>query len=178
MDGFEGPTVTATTMTYTVIPMERCIDLAEALRSASRRWHSHALWPGCVENPFPDFGVVIEDPEAGTSYAAASEGFPEVDKQLVRMLHGNDILDPDRGVATTGETVLSTTLDQARTAAAQGQAWHHHMCFPDCAFNREPGKWTMLLEVGGDTSWESWDSEPVDVLWEFEILTFSQDDES
>lgn len=174
VDHFDGPTVTAATMSYKVIALSRCIALAKSLQAESRPWHSHALWPGCVENPFSDYGVVIEDPDGGTSYAAASEGFPEVDKQLVRMLHGDDILDPDRAAGASKGPAESSVLDQARTAIARGSAWHHHMCFPDCAFNREPGRWTILLETDGNASWESWDSEPTDVLWELEILCFAE----
>lgn len=161
------------------IPIEACLDLAKSLQAESHRWRSHAIWPGCVESPYPDYAVVIEDPESGRSFISASETFPEVDKVLVRMLHGDDILDPGRSHGATGATgapVESKVLDEVRAAVAGGVAWHHHMCFPDCILNREPGKWTILVESGDHACLEVWDTEPTDVLWELEILCFSQED--
>lgn len=169
----ELPTIEHGSRSYTVLPLERCAAVAESLQSASRPWHSHALWPGCIENPFPDFGVVIESQEDGKTYVAQSDVFPEVDKVLVRMLHGDEILDPSRERSAAEASVESTVLDLARVADANGTAWHHHMCFPDCVFNPEPGRWTISVESGDDLVWDSWESEPADVLWQLEILCFS-----
>ena len=162
---------------FQVIPMEECVGLAESLQAKSRRWHSHAIWPGCLESPYPDYAVIIEDSEGGRSFISPSDTFPEVDKVLVRMLHGDDILDPRRSHGDADAPVESKVLDVVRAAVAKGAAWHHHMCFPDCVFNREPGKWTISVESGDDLCWESWDAEPTDVLWELEILCFNPDDE-
>lgn len=176
-DDFDGAIVVSPRgISFHEIPMEACVDLAKSLKAESHRWHSHAIWPGCVESPYPDYAVVIEDSESGRSFISASETFPEVDKVLVRMLHGDDILDPGRSHGATGAPIESKVLDKVRAAVAKGASWHHHMCFPDCIFNRVPGKWTILVESDDHACWEAWDTEPTDVLWELEILCFSQED--
>jgi hypothetical protein len=164
-------------ITFQVIPMDQCIGLAESLQSQSRPWHSHAIWPGCLESPYPNFAVVIEDPVSGRSFISPSESFPEVDKVLVRMLHGDAILNPVREKGASDAPVESKVLDVVRAAVARGADWHHHMCFPDCVFNPEPGKWTISVESEDQTSSESWDQEPFDVLWELEILCFYPNNE-
>jgi hypothetical protein len=168
--------VNARGLEFREIPMESCIDLAKSLAAEGHHWHSHAIWPGCAESPYPRFAVLIEDSDTGRAYISPSQDFPPVDKALVRMLHGDDILDPTRS-NDAGGPAESRVLDDARAAVANGAAWHHHMCFPDCAFNREPGKWTIVVETGGNATWESWDDEPADVLWEFEILCFGKDND-
>lgn len=177
MPDLDGPTiVNPKGISFQVIPMDECVGLAESLQAQSRRWHSHVIWPGCLESPYPDYAVVIEDPESGRSFISPSETFPEVDKVLVRMLHGDDILDPRRKQGGSDAPVESKVLDAVRAAVADSAAWHHHMCFPDCVFNREPGKWTISVESGDEVCSESWDDEPTDVLWELEILCFHPDD--
>jgi len=136
------------------------------------------LTPGCLHNPEPaQYGLVIEDDTEHVAWLAHSPGFPEVDKDLVRMLHGDDILDASKVSGNrdgAGEGVAASTL-LPRLAAldAQGPGWHHHMHFPDCVFNPHHGQWAISVEDGqGGLFSETYPAEPVDVLREVEVIYF------
>ena len=161
-------------MNYRIIPLDSCLELAQSLAVQHRRWHSHALTPGCTHNPYADYAIVIEDDTDHRAFIAPSTGYPEVDKELVRLLHGDDILDPESTAATTGEPINSTLLERVREINGRSEPWHHHMCFPDCAFNEQRGKWTIVLESEGGRLWESWEQEPANVLREIEVLYFGE----
>src|SRR5690242_5873391 len=82
-------------VTYTVISLDSCLGLAREFRQARKTWHFHVLSPACMHNPNPgQYATVIENDTDGVPYIALSIGFPGVDKDLVKMLHGDDILDP------------------------------------------------------------------------------------
>ena len=115
------------------------------------------------------FDLVIEDDTDGKAYIAPSSGFPEVDKDLVKMLHGDDILSEE---AAGKAPIKSPLLDRLRDLDVRDVPWHHHMNFPACAFNPTKGKWAITVESAEGTFHESYDDEPVDVLREVEVLYF------
>lgn len=161
-------------LTFTVIPMDQAVPMGERLSAEKKRWHSHVLSPGCMHNPFDGhYAVVVEDDEAHITYIAeGTETFPEEDKVLVKMLHGDDILDPSAakgGAETAKESLL---LAHIMGLQAKGRHWHHHMHFPDCAFNPHPGKWSIGVESPNAFYAEAFDDEPVDILREVEVIYF------
>lgn len=156
---------------FTLIPLEDCLGWAQALQTAGKRWHSHVLSPGCMHNPYPGrYAIVIEDDTDVRAFLAPSDGFPEVDKALVKILHGDDILDARRGGrVTTGDSALLRGLHAVQS---RGAHWHHHMHFPACVLNPERGRWCIAIESDGETFSEAFAHEPVDTLREIEILYF------
>ncbi len=64
-------------------------------------------------------------------------------------------------------------LERLREIDARRIAWHHHMNFPTCAFNPQPGKWAITIESGEGSFFEAYDGEPIDVLREVEVLYFN-----
>lgn len=161
-------------ITYVTIPLDSCLDTAKSLADKGRKWHSHVLSPGCAHNPFADgYAIIIEDDEEDITYIAASEGFPEVDKALVRMLHGDDILDDTKSAGEKGEIVAGSKLLQRLIEIdGAGHHWHHHMNFPDCVFNPHRGQWAITIESDAGTFSEAYEDEPVDVLREVEVIYF------
>lgn len=161
---------------YTEVALERCRDIALGLDETGKNWHSHVLSPGCRLNPFPDlYAIVVEDNTDDVTYVASSDGFPEVDKELVKILHGDDILDADK-IADDGSEgqESSTLLALVEDLDGRGVAWHHHMHFPDCVFNPRRGQWAISVEHGdGAVADESYAEEPVDVLRRIEVAYFS-----
>jgi hypothetical protein len=158
---------------YQEIALDACLPMAERFQTEGRRWHIHVLSPGCLHNPFgEDYALVIEDDTTSTPYIANSgAGFPEVDKVLVKMLHGDDILDapvahPDAGARS------SRLLAHLRGLQDNGEPWHHHMHFPTCVFNPHAGHWAISIESPGLVFAESFAEEPVAVLREVEVLYF------
>jgi len=159
---------------YRVIPLGECLGLAQALRAAGKRWHSHVLSPSCMHNPEPArYGLVIEDDTDRVAWLAHSPEFPEVDKDLVRMLHGDDILDASKAAGGGEGVAASTLLPRLVALDARGPGWHHHMHFPDCVFNPHRGQWAISVEDGhGGMFSETYPAEPVDVLREVEVIYF------
>lgn len=160
---------------YSEIPIGDCYDLGAGLKAAGKTWHSHVLSPGCRFNPFPGaYAIIVEDSTEGVTYIARSVDFPEVDKQFVKMLHGDDILDEGKSHAGgAAGAVESKLLAHVVALDERGVPWHHHMNFPDCVFNPERGRWAISVESGTDGfSHESYDDEPVDVLREMEVRYF------
>jgi len=161
-------------VTYAVISLDRCLGLAKEFRQTRKTWHSHVLSPVCRHNPYPgQYAIVIENDTDGASYIAASTGFPEVDKDLVKMLHGDDILDPAKTAATRGGVAGSSDfIPRLVDLDARGVAWHHHMHFPGCVLSPDRGHWTIAIESAECSFYESHDAEPVDVLRQVEVLYF------
>lgn len=159
---------------YRVIALDDCLPLVEGFIAAGKKWHSHVLSPGCAFNPYPAlYAIVVEDDAGHVAYIAPSEGFPEVDKTFVKMLHGDDIL--DEAAAAAGDPALvagSALLAKVREIDAARIAWHHHMNFPDCALNPHRGRWAITVESDAGTFSESYDDEPKAVLREVEVLYF------
>ncbi|WP_421699079.1 hypothetical protein [Ancylobacter sp.] len=161
-------------ITYRVIALEQCLPLVEGFVAAGTKWHSHVLSPGCAFNPYGElYAIVVEDDDAHVAYIAPSEGFPEVDKVFVKMLHGDDIL--DEGAARTAdpaEVAGSALLKRLREIDARGVHWHHHMNFPACALNPHRGHWAITVESDAGTFSERYEDEPKAVLREIEVIYF------
>jgi hypothetical protein len=156
-----------------VVPLADCLELAKRLSAADHHWHHHVLFPGCMHNSFDRYALLIEDDDERCRYYAEADAFPEVDKDLVQMLHGDDILNPNRTSSITGAHIDSPLVQHARDLVGTGGLWHHHMCFPTCTLNPAHGRWTIVIEAGPDMWADSFDDEPVDTLREIEVLFFS-----
>lgn len=164
---------------YRIIPPDDCLALGSALHESGKKWHLHVLSPDCIHNPRPGcYGLVIEDDTDGVPYLAFSDKFPEVDKDLVKMLHGDDILDASKVSGVGGqEQPTSLLLAHVIGLDASGVEWHHHMHFPDCVFNPHPGQWSISVEDGkGGVFSETYDEEPGDILREIEVIYFHRHD--
>lgn len=160
---------------YTVIGLDECLPMAKGFQRDGKKWHSHVLSPGCHFNPYPDqYAAVVEDDDAHIAYIAVSDGFPDVDKQLVRMLHGDDILDSGHPSSAESELVgQSPLLSRLIEIDQSSQLWHHHMNFPDCALNPQRGHWAITIETAGEQFSESYENEPRDILRAIEVRYFS-----
>ena len=159
---------------HTVIPLDRCLGLARELQQAGKTWHFHGLSPVCVHNPYAGrYAIVIENDSDGVSYIASSASFPKVGKDLVKLLHGTDIVDPAKTEVARGEAAVSSAfIRRLLDLDAQGIAWHHHMHFPGCMLSPHPRRWTIVIESAESEFSETFDGEPVDVLREVEVLYF------
>jgi hypothetical protein len=161
---------------FVEIEMGECLDLALGWNAAGVAWHSHALSPGCAFNPYSDkYAVVIENDDEHIAYISPSVEFPEVDKQLVKLLHGDDIMDADKTTAAKGDHALSSPLlERVVKIDARGGAWHHHMNFPKCQLSPTPERWTITVESEEGVFTESYTDEPITVLRELEVIYFKR----
>lgn len=165
---------------YRIIPPEDCLGLGNALHASGKKWHLHVLSPDCVHNPEPGrYGLVIENDTDGITYLAFSSEFPEADKDLVKILHGEDILDASKASGSgQGALPVSQLLSRVIELDASDADWHHHMHFPDCVFNPHRGRWSISVEDGnGGMFSETYGEEPADILREIEVIYFRRLDE-
>ena len=153
---------------YQEIALDECLLLAQSLAKDGKPWHSH------VQNPFAGvFALVIEDDDSAIPYVANSgAAFPEVDEELVKMLHGANILDASKARSAMSSLVASRVLAHVQTLQTDGIVCHHHMHFTSCAFNPHPGKWSISIESPDVLFAEASGTELVDVLREIEVLYF------
>lgn len=175
------PTIVHGDVTYVVIPeQDAVLGIALGLRRAGKPWHSHVLAPGarCIHNPYRHlFAAILEDTGARQAYICPSDVFPEVDRALVKLLHGDDIMDRSKTAAATGAPPPPSGLPgRVADIDARGVAWHHHMCFPGCVLSPTPERWTIDVESDEGEFAESFDGEPVDVLRELEVRYFAHID--
>jgi hypothetical protein len=159
-------------VSFRKILLSECGPLGDRLQAENIPWHFHVLTPDCEHNPFRgNFSIVIENQAEQLPYIAdAGDTFPDVDRHLVALLHGDDILDANMSKGNANGSPLVVHLKELQSG---GISWHHHMFFPDCVFNPMPGKWVISIESSAPTFTESYLAEPVDVLREVELLCFS-----
>lgn len=161
-------------ITYTTVPLEACKGIGEALHAAGTAWHFHVLSPVCLHNPYPGrFALVIEAEGQPPRLADAGDRFPAVDEDLVKLLHGADILDRNKARGAASAAHSSWLLGQVLAQQDEGRDWHHHMHFPDCVFNPHPGAWSISVESADRLIAEAFPDEPVDVLREVELIYFA-----
>ncbi len=127
------------------------------------RWHFHALAPGCVFSAQRDrYALVLENRTDRRTYVVYSdEAFAEISQELVKILHGESILDKEQAREVSDNEMFQRTMERAQDLQQKGVAWHHHMLYPDCIFNQHRGKWNIVFESGED-------GEIVEMLYEEE----------
>lgn len=166
-------TLTFRGIRYTQIDLDDCLPLAKRLQEDGKHWHFHVVSPVCLHNPFAgEYALVLEDDDTATPYIAkAGKTFPEVDKVLVRMLHGDTILErsANKRIEDAGSSRILSHIEDLQV---RGEPWHHHMHFPSCVFNPLPGQWSISVESLRMLMVEAFECEPVDVLREVELMYF------
>jgi len=153
-------------------------DKARLWQAQGKSWHFHMLTPTCALNPRKDrFAFVLENGTDHRSYVVYSEReHTQAGQELVRMLHGDNILDREEARTGGGGEKIQEILRRIEDLNDRRIPWHHHMLFPDCIFNRHEGKWNILFE---DTEREDivellYDQEPVDDLRKIEVLYYKE----
>lgn len=151
---------------------------AEKAHSSGLHWHFHILAPTCCFNQRTNvYALVVEIPGNQESIIAYSATRPaDEGKKLVTLLHGTKVLAGTGTSTTATQEVAGLILSRARELNSRNVAWHHHMLFPDCAFNPSPGKWTLLFEDPETNQRLSavYDAEPLSDLKEVEALFYAQ----
>jgi hypothetical protein len=96
-------------------------------------------------------------------------------KELVKLIYGEAILEEKASDKPPGEN-LKIMLEKAKKFNEAGIIWHHHLLFPNCIFNRHPGKWVIFFEDPEENKViESiTDEDPIEDLRKIEILYYAQ----
>lgn len=71
---------------------------------------------------------------------------------------------------------IAKNLKKAGKLNWKGVLWYHHMLFPDCIFNKDAGKWTIIFEDAetGEIITALYDKELVEDLRAIEVLYYEQ----
>ena len=128
------------------VTKEEILHKARQLADAQSEWHFHLLTPDCLLNMSKQFVLVLEDKDAKEVYAFSSDEKPmETSEALLRLLHGNKIMDEKEELGELSENVKQMML-RAKELNDHGFFWHHHVLFPYCTYNNHQGKWTIIFE--------------------------------
>lgn len=150
---------------------------AKKLSEQKKSWHFHILTPGCLLNTNQDYSLILECPLDNQTLINYSKEKPmAIGKELVKLLHGSDIVEEPSKDAAKVSSGAQVILQRAKEINQRGDFWHHHMLFPDCAFNKNKGKWTIILEdPQKKESLESvTENEPKEDLKQIETLFYGQ----
>ena len=112
-------------------------------------WHFHILTPECMLNNTGRYALIIENTISGKSSVCYSdEPYMDVGKELVKLLHGDDVVSEETKDSNTTESsqAVQDIITRVRSLNEQGVSWHHHMLFPGCRFNNHSDMWVIVFE--------------------------------
>jgi hypothetical protein len=162
------------------ITIDQAHELSRAWQKAGESWHFHALFPDCVFNTQNIYyALVLENRTTGQTYVVYSDnGFAKASQELLKLRYGNNILNKNQTPANHSDKSIRPILDQCEVYSQNHITWHHHMFFPDCIFNQNPGKWNIVMEGRGQPHILNalYDQEPVEDLQQIEIAYFKEID--
>lgn len=161
------------------LTISELIEKGEALHRQRANWHLHLLDPGCRLNQRDCHAVVIEDTDADNVFIAYSPAsLRDVAAKLARLVHGDSATQapPAEGLNTINDPEIRRMVVRAKELMARGIHWHHHIFFPTCLFNPNPGQWTILFEdpESKDTIVSVSTEQPVDAIEFTEQLFYAQ----
>lgn len=157
---------------------EDILKLAQEFSNKKLSWHFHILTPECKLNNSDKYALILENGTENKSYVFFSESAEmDIGKQLVGLLHGK-VTSKEENLITNYRPPANVLkiIEIAKDLMSKNKYWHHHMLFPDCIFNKNKGKWTIMFEdQENDKVIESVsDNEPKQDLKLIEPLFYSQ----
>jgi hypothetical protein len=157
---------------------DEIVALASQFKRQKQNWHFHILTPTCQLNKSGKFTLVLENTTTGKEYEVFSdEPFMGVGEQLVKLLHGDDVVKSESEEHSKSPTnKVKKIVKRAGELTKKGVFWHHHMLFPGCKFNAKPDKWVIVFEDAekSEIIENVSDAEPKSDLQYIEGLFYSQ----
>jgi hypothetical protein len=130
-----------------VVTQEEILNIAQSFHTNKSEWHFHLLTPDCMLNTSKQFALVVEDKDAHEVYVYATKDKPMATSEtLLRLLHGNQIMDKNKEEKGNMSATVTTMMIRAKELNDHGFFWHHHVLFPYCTYNRHQDKWTIIFE--------------------------------
>ncbi len=158
------------------ISIKELISIAKQIHTSGKRWHFHMLTPDCMYNKNKDKQAFILENEIDDEVFVvySDKRYMKEGKELVQLLHGDKIVE-EKELEITDKNI-KIILEKAKSFNKQNIHWHHHMLFPDCIFNKNKGKWTIVFEDTEENKIiESvTNDEPTDNLRAIEVLYYKQ----
>lgn len=166
------------TMKKVKLSLDQIQAQAYDLSQEKRGWHFHILTKDCLLNQSGEHVFLLESHDNEEVFVHyCSEKPVEVGKKLAKLLHGEDIVrDNPLKESIEMPDAVAEIINRAKALNTACIAWHHHLLFPGCVFNRHAGKWTLIFEdpenrqILENVS----DAEPRFELQEIETLFYEQ----
>lgn len=159
------------------ISVEQILQKAREYHAGKQSWHFHILTPECCLNDRSEYALVLESAIPSSTFVNYSVTRPlEAGKVLVQLLHGDDVTLEETSDLSNASTGAKEILQKALQLSAEHRFWHHHTLFPDCSFNKNKGKWTIIFEdqENNEILESVSDSEPKADLKHIETLFYGQ----
>ncbi|MDJ0984143.1 MAG: hypothetical protein QNJ26_01270 [Desulfobacterales bacterium] len=160
-------------------------DKAAELNQAGQKWHFHMIGPACIfSRRKNEYEIIIEIELTGEEFACSfsEKPMPET-RQMAELCYGPGFLNnkenPDDTITADQKAdkneAFGKIMDRARACCAAGTAWHNHHLFPECIFNPQRGKHSIVFEDenNGEALYAYYDHDPVKDLAELEALFFA-----
>lgn len=132
----------------------------------------------CVFNEKKDKqAFILENRTNNETFVVYSDRrYMDVGQKLVKMLHGDKILETTSKPKAPRNETIKTIIMKAKELNKKNSHWHHHMFFPDCIFNQHQGKWNITFEdkEASQTFEALYNHEPVNDLKEIKVLYYQQ----
>src|SRR5690348_4270725 len=111
------------------------------------KWHFHMLSADCTLNEKDQCSFILE--RSGKPVLVHYFNTMEMGlrNKLLPLLHGNDVMEARSTEKDYRPSkVIQEIVARAKALNDRRIAWHHHVLFPDCIFNRRSPKWVLMLE--------------------------------
>ena len=140
------------------------------------KWHYHLMSPTCNLNKSSKYAIFYEQEGSNNQLVNYSDK-AEMDfsKDLATLLHGTKVMnDSPSGSLEALDDKTTAIIELAKNLTEQNIEWHHHILFPNCMFNNNAPRFTLMLENPNseDALTAISDSEPKDALSHIEKLFY------
>lgn len=160
------------------ITIQEIKEKALLFQKQGKKWHFHILLPNCIFNERKDKNAFILENETDQEYFVvySDKRYMEEGQFLVKILHGKNILEEQTKQKIEKDENVRNILKRAEELNKKKIPWHHHMFFPNCIFNKNKGRWTVVFEdpEDGDVIEFSSEDEPRNILNKIEVLYYQQ----
>lgn len=132
-----------------IVTVEKIKTTAEQLSKLGKKWHFHILTPECQLNDKNSYALILENVSDSETFVCDSDQpYMDIGKELVKLLHGKDVVKDSRQESrkVKPSAQVERILEKAKQLNKAGKAWHHHMLFPGCKFNRHSDRWVIIFE--------------------------------
>lgn len=114
---------------------DEIIQKAKDLSEQKKSWHFHILTPGCLLNSYPDYALILEVPSDGQTFVNYSKEKPmEAGKELVKLLHGGDVVQDTSLASTAASDGIKKILERALTNKCARRLLAPSYAFPGLYF--------------------------------------------
>jgi len=168
------------------ISFEALADKAKKLKQDGVKWHFHMIGPACIFSRLKDqYEIIIESESTAEEFSSCFSVKPISEtRQMAELAYGPGFLKNEKNTdeaipvkeKVNKNEAFQKIMDRARACGSAGSAWHNHHLFPQCRFNSQRGKHSIVFEdeTSGDALYAYYNHDPVIDLSELEAIFFAK----